>query len=144
MSEIKNIPEKYQPDPYVRKTDQAQSLDQVRSTNEEMKDDQAAAGLVYGSDVNIKLTKAGLTFSGPSAFVSNMSPCDFIYNGQPYSSTEQGIQHLNALHHQVPEIADKIMKTTCAKKIKVISHDIPKSETWKKNGTWKTRGIKRG
>ena len=92
----------------------------------------SAVGLMYGPDVKMKLTKAGLTFSGPSAFVSNTSPSDFAYKGQPYSSAEQGIQHLNVVHHKVPDIAAKIPGTICAKKIKKISHDIPKSESWPK------------
>ena len=132
VSEIKNIPDKYQPDPYVRKPDRPQATGQPTPATEEMKDDQATAGLVYGPDVKMKLTKAGLIFSGPSAFVSNMSPCEFVYNGQTYTSSEQGIQHLNAVHHQMPDIAKKILGNKCAKEIKVISHDIPKTEAWAK------------
>ena len=131
-AEIKKIPGKYQPDPYARKSDQAAAPDSVKTTHEETQNGQASAGLIYGPDVKMKLTKAGLTFSGPTAFVSNMSKCDFTYNGQPYTSSEQGIQHLNAVHHQMPEIAKKILETTCAKRIKDISKDIPKSDTWKK------------
>ena len=47
----------------------------------------------------IRLTKAGLLFSGPSAFPSNLSPADFIFDKTPYTSTEQGYQHLFASHH---------------------------------------------
>ena len=86
----------------------------------------------YKSDPNIKmkLTKCGLTFLGKTAFVSNLSSCDFVYKDQPYSSTEQGLQHQNALHHKVTDIAKKIMNTTDTKVIKDLSHDIPKSDLW--------------
>ena len=83
-------------------------------------------------NVKIKLTKSGLTFSGPTAFPSNMSPADFVLEGQPYSSSEQGIQHLNAVFNNAPDIAAKILETENTKKIKEYSHDIPKSDEWKK------------
>ena len=92
--------------------------------------DTALPDFVTDPNVNIMLTKSGLTFQGPTAFVSNFSMCDFVYRNQPYTSTEQGLQHQNALHHKVTDIAQKILDTTDAKRIKEISHDIPKSEAW--------------
>ena len=129
MSEIKNIPSKYQPDFQQKRQDQARKQDQAGAGEMETPDDN---GYIYGPDINMKLTKAGLVFSGPTAFVSNMHRCDFVYNGQPYTSSEQGIQHLNAVHHKVPELAQKILDTSSPKEIKSISHDIPKSESWPK------------
>ena len=124
-SEIKNIPLKYQPDTQFRSLPkstpgmtQAQSLPQAMDATSDL-------GYIYGPGVNMKLTKAGLTLSGPTAFVSNMHPCDFTYNDQDYTSVEQGIQHLNAVHHEATEIANKILKETCPKAIKKLSHDIP-------------------
>ena len=87
---------------------------------------------VLDPNVNIMLTKSGLVFQGETAFISNFSRCDFVYKNQPYTSTEQGLQHQNALHHEVTDIAQKILDTTDAKTIKDISHDIPKSEAWNK------------
>ena len=80
----------------------------------------------------MKLTKAGLCFSGPTAFPSNMSRSELVFEGQDYTSAEQGIQHLNAGHHLVFNIAETILRTHEAKEIKKISHDIPKSEEWNK------------
>ena len=131
-SEIKNIPAKYQPDSYPGKLDRPVAMGPAGPTREVTMDVENETGFIYGPDVNMKLTKAGLTFSGPTAFVSNMHPCEFTYNDQPYTSTEQGIQHLNAVHHDMPDIARKILDTSCAKKIKIMSHDIPKSESWPK------------
>ena len=73
-----------------------------------------------------------LLFSGPTAFLSNMGRSEFVFDNQPYTSAEQGIQHQNAMHHSATEIAAKIMGTDEAKYIKTLSHDIPKSDTWKK------------
>ena len=70
-----------------------------------------------------------------------MHHADFVYEGQPYSSSEQGIQHLNAKHHNKPEIATKILATHETKTIKDISHDIPKSAEWKKTVPAKLWGL---
>ena len=134
-SNLKDIPAKYQPSKVPRgeyeskKSEIAEAMDTasalpIQPLNPELSN--------YGPDVQIKLTKVGLTFSGPTAFCSNMYPCDFEYLGQRYTSSEQGIQHLNAKHHSAFDIAEKILGTTCAKAIKSISHDIPKSESWAK------------
>ena len=95
--------------------------DQVKDANKEY---------IVKPNVKMMLTKSGLTFSGKTAFVSNLSSCDFVYRDQPYTSTEQGLQHQNALHHKVTDIAAKIMGTTDTKYIKELSHEIPKSEVW--------------
>ena len=110
------------------------------ATGGEMHDiikEKEAPGITHGQlspepNVKIRLTKCGLTFSGPTAFPSNMNCADFVFEGQPYSSSQQGIQYFNAMHHKVPEIAAKITATHETKIIKDISHDIPKSEEWKK------------
>ena len=132
-SEINKIPVEYKPDQQGGKPDKPVKVDRIDAAGAEASgDDPDAQGYIYGPNVNMKLTKAGLTFSGPTAFVSNLSLCDFVFKGQPYSSSEQGLQHLNAVHNNAPEIARKILKTTCAKTIKTMSHDIPKSDTWRK------------
>ena len=91
--------------------------------------------------IKIKLTKCGLIFSGPTAFPSNMSYSDFVYDGQPYSSSEQGFQHLDAVHNDVPDIAAKILATRDTKIIKDMSHDIPKSDSWNKIAPTKLWGL---
>ena len=91
----------------------------------------ASANKWSDPNVKIRLTKAGLLFSGPSAFLSNMGRSDFTFENQAYTSVEQGIQHQNAVHHSADELARKILGTDDAKYIKTLSHDIPKTETWK-------------
>ena len=80
----------------------------------------------------IRLTKAGLLFSGPTAYLSNLSPADFVYEATPYSSTEQGIQHLNATHHLEFEIAEKVMKSTKPWEIKSLTKDIKQDLEWER------------
>ena len=61
--------------------------------------------------VKIKMTKAGLTFSGKSAFLSYMDKCLFVFKKTPYSSVEQGYRHLYAQFGEEPAIAAKIFDT---------------------------------
>ena len=56
----------------------------------------------------IRLTKDGILFSGPSAFLSKLSPADFVFENTPYNSTEHSIQHLNASHHLEFEIGEEV------------------------------------
>ena len=136
-SEINRIPKKYmavdttKPGPNHAKN-QVLEASGGGPSNSNDNDQKTGVNSGHKSDPNvkIKLTKCGLTFSGKTAFVSNLSNCDFVYRGQPYTSTEQGLQHQNALHHKMTDIAAKIMNTTDTALIKQISHDIPKSEEW--------------
>ena len=66
----------------------------------------------------IKLTKAELTFSGPTAFLSHMHRCSFVYNKVPYTSVEQGYHYIHAtVEHNAYDL-------------KNLSEQIPDSEEW--------------
>ena len=138
-SELERIPKKYmtestmnrRPRPTQEKAPEASGREATSEKDQEQ-DERDVPTYDEDPNVKIKLTKCGLIFSGSTAFVSNMSYSDFIYKNQPYTSSEQGLQHQNALHHKVTDIAEKIMKTSDTKLIKTISHDIPKSELWDK------------
>ena len=78
----------------------------------------------------IKMTTAGLTFSGPSAFLSHMHKCPIIFKKNPYSSVEQGYHHLQAEFEERPDIAAKILNEHEPAEIKVIASVLPKSEAW--------------
>ena len=73
-----------------------------------------------------------MLFSGPSAFPSNLSPADFIFDKTPYTSTEQGYQHLFASHHLEFDIAEKIMKTTKTWDIKKLTENITPDLEWER------------
>ena len=85
----------------------------------------------------IRLTKAGIIFSGETAFLSNKSRAEFVYDGTPYTSTEQGFHHLGAAHHLDFDLAEKILKEQNTTKIKTLSHDYPRSLEWERIGPHK-------
>ena len=78
----------------------------------------------------IKMTQAGLTFSGPTAFMSHMYRCSFVYKIVPYSSVEQGLYHQHALFEEKTDIAQEIMDILEPIAIKDLSKRLPKSEGW--------------
>ena len=84
------------------------------------------------ANLKIKLTKAGLTFSGPSAYLSHMYNCDFVFSKTPYTSVEQGFHHTHATHEMDFETAEAIMELYNAIDIKHAARNLPKSEEWGK------------
>ena len=92
----------------------------------------------------IRLTKSGLIFSGPTAFPSNLSPADFVFHKTPYTSTEQGYQHLFATHHLEFDIAEKIMKTTNTWDIKKLTENIVADPEWDRISPHKLYELKKG
>ena len=82
--------------------------------------------------IKIKLTKAGLTFSGPSAFLSHMYNCDFTFDNTPYTSVEQGLHHIHATHDLEFEMAETIMDLYNAVDIKDVAKSLSDSEEWNK------------
>ena len=110
ISDIEQIPEKYRRD----------IAPPTRSTN-------AGDGV---KRVKIKLTKAGLCFSGPSAFMSHMHRCSFTYRKVPYSSVEQGYHHLHAEFEEETEIAKAIMDIHNPYDFKDVTGNIPKTDKW--------------
>ena len=80
--------------------------------------------------VKIKMTKGGLTFSGPSAYLSHMYRCDFVYQKNQYTSVEQGYHHIHALVKDFPDIAAKVLKIHNGFDLKDAVVGLPKSEKW--------------
>ena len=91
--------------------------------DERYKDTLARAKLVSPPVAErIRLTKAGLIFSGMTAFLSNLSRAEFVYEGTPYTYTEQGLHHLGAAHHLDFDLAERILKEDDTGKIKEMLH----------------------
>ena len=80
--------------------------------------------------VKIKLTKAGLTFSGPTAYLSHMFTCPFVHQKKTYCSVEQGYHHIHATVEGEMDIAKTILNTHNAYDIKDVADPLPKSEKW--------------
>ena len=78
----------------------------------------------------IKLTKAGYTYAGESAYLSHFFNCDFTYQKTQYTSIEQGLHHIHATHEMEFDIAEKIMSLYFARDIKLVSKQLQDNEEW--------------
>ena len=121
ISEVERIPEKYRVN--ITQPQASKRPDTATSTEK-------GAATPRLKRIKIKMTKAGLTFSGPSAYMSHMHRCSFTFKKTPYSSVEQGYHHLHAQFEDDPEIAAKIMATYEPIEIKDISSALPKCDGW--------------
>ena len=118
---MERIPEKYRVN--ITQPQASKGLDTATSTEK-------GVATARPKRVKIKMTKAGPTFSGPSAYMSHRHRCSFTFKKTPYSSVEQGYHHLHAQFEDDPEIAAKIMATHEPIEIKDISSALPKSDGW--------------
>ena len=78
----------------------------------------------------IKLTRAGYTYAGESAYLSHFYNCEFTYRKIQYTSVEQGLHHIHATHENNTEMAKIIMSRYYARDIKTAAKDLPNSEEW--------------
>ena len=62
--------------------------------------------------VRITKTKAGYTFQGPTAYMSNFYVVEFIFEGVRYQLVEQAYQFKFAMHHKEFDIAQKLLNKT--------------------------------
>ena len=79
---------------------------------------------------NMRLTKKGLCFSGPSAFPSNLARYPIKYKNRPYISNEQAYQWTKATTHDENDIAVNIETSTEAWDIMYAGSDISTTEEW--------------
>ena len=141
-NDIGKIPMEYMPKDY-----QASSLPVPPSVNTQV--DKNPSSTNQGKPTSptvpekICLTKAGLIFSGETAYLSNMSRADFVYDGTPYSSSEQGFHHLGAAHHLDFDLAERILKEHNTTRIKAMSHEYPRSLEWERIGPHKMYDLNR-
>ena len=82
---------------------------------------------------NMRLSKKGLLFSGPSAFISNLSRYPVRFEDRDYTSNEQGYQWTKATRHEEEEIAKEIMQCTEGLDILYAGANITTSPEWNKN-----------
>ena len=78
----------------------------------------------------IKMTAAGLTFSGATAFLSHLYRCSFVYKKLNYTSSEQAYHYTHAIFEIEPEIAKAIKATHNVHAIKDLAKNLPTSEAW--------------
>ena len=78
----------------------------------------------------VKLTKAGVTYAGKTAYLSHFYNCQFVYKKQPYTSVEQGLHHIHATQENELALAATIMSLHEARDIKALAKDLPCSDEW--------------
>ena len=65
----------------------------------------------------MRITKAGLLFSGPTAYISNMSYAPItIRDSPPHDSNEEAYQFRKATDHGCAGLAEAVLKTTLSEK----------------------------
>ena len=87
-------------------------------------------GLVLPGE-KMRICKAGLCFSGPFAYPSNMHPTPITYNKKDYKSNEQAYQCTKAESHDELELAKFLKELTDAREIKIEASHIVTTDEWK-------------
>ena len=80
--------------------------------------------------VRIVKTKAGITFQGPTAYMSNFYVIQFIFEGVRYQLVEQAYQFKFAMHHKKFDLAQKLLGKTSGYDIKDDVADIVPDPEW--------------
>ena len=96
-------------------------------------DDISAKRQLFRDNEKIRVTKSGIIFSGPTAFISNMYEAPVKYEGRDYISNEQAIQCTKALVHEFTELAKALKEIDNSYKIKSDAGVIKTTEEWKKS-----------
>ena len=86
---------------------------------------------LFNDSEKIRVTKSGVLFSGPTAYISNMFYASVSYEGRDYGSNEQAIQCTKALLHDCIELANALKNLSNSYKIKSEAGSIVTTEQWK-------------
>ena len=92
-------------------------------------------------NVKIRVTIAGVCFSGPTAYLSNMYEREFVFEGVPYISVEQGNAFYKATAYKRPELALSVMGKTDGYEIKDMGRHLKGNPLWEKNKVPNIRGL---
>ena len=137
LDEITKIPAKYLPEKDEGlKQDQAASAPlateaQEIPTNEaERSQKQRCKPGLIRRGKKMRLVEAGLCFSGPTAYPSNMYPAEITYDNKNYKSNEQTYQCQKATLHNEPDLAAALKEMSNAYKIKIDTSEIATTEEW--------------
>ena len=81
----------------------------------------------------MKITKRGLCFSGPSAYISNMAYYEITSFDRSFKSNEQSFQWKKAVDHHDPDLAAEIKSTKDSCDIKSAGVIISTTKEWDDN-----------
>ena len=135
---VYNLPKKYlASNSSTRGAEGGQAIPASVSTNMEEdkgppKFDQHAKFVIKPGE-NMRVSKKGILFLGPSAFISNLALYPIRFDDRDYNSNEQGYQWTKAMTHNEPEIAAEIKACTEPFDILYAKADIATTAEWNKN-----------
>ena len=78
----------------------------------------------------MRITRRGLVFSGPTAYISNLSRHPLRYDNKSFNCNEKGFQWRKAMDHHDPELAEEIKDTDEPYEIKAAGGIITESDEW--------------
>ena len=127
-SDINKIPNKYMP---LNESDTGATGGGNRDdpTKEPIPGIERASQLIRRSE-KMKITKAGLCFSGPTAYPSNMYYAPIVVGNKVHDSNEQCFQYDKATEHGCDDLADRIRKMDDPYDIKNESNNIITTAEW--------------
>ena len=73
---------------------------------------------LFKQNEKIRVTKSGIVFSGPSAFISNMYRSPVTYKNKDYVTNEHAIRCTKAEAHDQPALAEKLKKISGSFQVK--------------------------
>ena len=113
-------------------TDSAEKRDRIATARRRMKlSTTKASGLIMPGEM-MRVTPAGLLFSGPTAYPSNLHKVPVIFEDKEFNSNEQAYQHKKAKNHELDELATYIKGLTDTWEIKNEGGNITTSSEWNK------------
>ena len=112
----------------------------------DLEDPETIAKLTRKLNEKMRITKAGLLFSGPIAYISNMSYAPItVPDSPPHDSNEEAYQFRKATDHGCNGLAEAVLKMEDAQQIQRETADIETTTEWKEdapNKLWKLFDIK--
>ena len=78
----------------------------------------------------MRITKAGLLFSGPTAYISNMAYAPIKVGDLPHNTNEEAYQYRKCKDHGCDTLAEAILSMDDAHQIKRETADIVRTEEW--------------
>ena len=148
LDDIYRIPEKYRPDfykperPTMSDNEQGATGGNIETTSMECTtSEQEKASKnptisdekrrLFKQDEKIRVTKSGIVFSGPSAFISNMYRSPVTYKNKDYVTNEHAIQCTKAEAHDQPALAEKLKKISGSFEVKKHANEnIKSTDEW--------------
>ena len=109
--------------------------------NKDSKDQRPPRKILCRRGEKIRRTKAGLVFSGPSAYLSQMHYAPITLNNIDHDSNEQAYQFDKAIDHGLDELATAIKNSKNSYEIKDKSHKITTTLEWENGAPGKIRTL---